>query len=686
MTGTLAFAAWVAIGAPFAGAALTPLVRRVHDRATDAVAIAASFVAAAAALRLAPALLEPDALPVESTVRWLTVPVAIDVGVLVDPLGIVLANVVAVVSFVIMLYCRGYMQDDASRTRFWMWMNAFIGSMLLLVLASNLLLLFVGWKLVGVCSYGLIGYYYRDQRKYWIGGPPPTAFVTPSEAGLKALVVTGAGDLLMLGGIFLLYGYAGTLSFLELYETAPVWLAAMAGTPGMVVLVTVLLLAGPLGKSAQFPFHEWLPEAMTGPGPVSALIHAATMVKSGVYLVARLVPLFYYGRWVAGIDDAAWFFHLTAWLGAATALLAATQALVAVELKKVLAYSTVSQIGYMMLALGAAGLVPGLLADGYTAAVFHLVSHALFKACLFLAAGTVIHAVHSIYITDMGGARRALPLTWACTLAAGWSLMGLPPSPGFWSKDAVLLVTLDASAPLFVVGLVTAGLTAFYTVRMVGLVFHGLAGDGVPIYAEDDGHGPPDGTVSMRAATGLLGLGIVAAGLGGTLLEGVLHHGLEAGLHASLAALPPGEAAAASTGGGHSVVLALTLLASAAGAVPAWRLYFSRQASPAALLARSGALRALYGFFWRRWEIDALYRLAFVDGTRRLAALVASSVEAPWDRAVHRSLPWLVTERSAQLIHRLRADSEDLTHNVAYVLAIFAALLAVLLLAAGGGG
>ena len=283
MSGTLVAAAWIAIGAPFAGAALTPLVRRVHDRAGDAVAIAASFVAAAAALRLAPALLAPEALPVESTVAWLTVPVTIDVGVLVDPLGIVLANVVAVVSFVIMLYCRGYMRDDGSRTRFWMWMNAFLGSMLLLVLASNLLLLFVGWKLVGVCSYGLIGYYYRDQRRYWIGGPSPAAFVTPSAAGLKALLVTGAGDLLMLGGIFLLYGYAGTLSFLELYETAPVWLAAMAGTPGMVVLVTLLLLAGPLGKSAQFPFHEWLPEAMTGPGPVSALIHAATMVKSGVY-------------------------------------------------------------------------------------------------------------------------------------------------------------------------------------------------------------------------------------------------------------------------------------------------------------------------------------------------------------------------------------------------------------------
>ena len=182
-----------------------------------------------------------------------------------------------------------------------------------------------------------------------------------------------------------------------------------------------------------------LPEAMAGPGPVSALIHAATMVKSGVYLVARLVPLFYYGYWVAGIDEAGWFFHVTAWVGAFTAFLAATQGLVALEFKKVLAYSTVSQIGYMMLGLGLAGLAPGLLVDGYTAGIFHLVSHALFKACLFLCAGTVIHAVHSIYVTDMGGAKTYLVLTWAFTLVAALSLMGLPPFPGFWSKDAVLL-------------------------------------------------------------------------------------------------------------------------------------------------------------------------------------------------------------------------------------------------------
>ena len=677
-----AAAAWICIVSPFVGAAVTPLVGRLRLQHADLVAVLFSFVSAVAALRLLSALAHPDSLPIESTGMWLKAPIAIGVGILIDPLSIVLANVVAVVSFVIMVYCRGYMKDDASRIRFWMWMNAFIGSMLLLVLSNNLLFLFVGWKLVGVCSYGLIGYYYQDQRTHWIGGPPPTAFVTPSEASLKALVVTGAGDMLMLGGILILYFYSGTLNFLELYETAPTWLAAMAATPGMVVLVSVLLIAGPLGKSAQFPLHEWLPEAMAGPGPVSALIHAATMVKSGVYLVARLVPLFYYGVWVAGIDEAAWFFHLTAWAGAFTALLAATQGMVAVELKKVLAYSTVSQIGYMMLALGVTGLAPGLLVEGYTSGVFHLVSHALFKACLFLAAGTVIHAAHSIYVHDMGALRSSLPLTWACTLVAALSLMGVPPFPGFWSKDAVLLATLHASTPLFVVGLVTAGLTAFYTVRFFGLVFHGPTSDALATHVREGGH-VDDGTASMRTATAVLAVALVLAGLSGPVLEGILHRGFDISLGAMLGTASETVAAATDAASGHGLVLALSLLCIAAGAVPAYVLYLSRVASPAALLDAHAALRSLYGFFWRRWAIDACYHRVFVNGTVRLAAFVAGGLEARWDRLVHHRLPWVVTRQTEHLARRLRTETEELIYNVSYVLVLFVLLLAVLLLGPG---
>ena len=685
-----ALAAWVCIGAPLVGAVVTPLLARVHPRVRDTGALLCSFVAAGAALSLLPELLHPERLPVEHTMGWLEHPVRIEFGVLVDPLSIVLANVVAVISFVIMVYCAGYMKGDPAQTRFWMWMNGFIGSMLLLVLSSNLLFLFIGWKLVGVCSYGLIGFYYQDQRKYWIGGPPPTPFVKPSEAGLKALVVTGVGDMLMLGGILLMYFHAGTLNFLELYATAPTWLAAMGTSPGMVILVSLLLLAGPLGKSAQFPLHEWLPEAMAGPGPVSALIHAATMVKSGVYLVARLVPLFYYGYWVADIGEAAWFFHVTAWIGAFTAFLAATQALVALELKKVLAYSTVSQIGYMLLGLGAAGLAPGLLLDGYTAGVFHLVTHALFKACLFLCAGTVINAVRSFYMTDMGATRRHLPATWWFTLVAALSLMGVPPFPGFWSKDAILLVTFGASLPLFVLALATVGVTACYTVRFFGLVFHGEPSPHVVDTARSSGH-LHDGDSWMRLASGMLAVAIVVACFGGPVLERVLHDAFEVSafdgaMAATLAAGAPSAAATmADESSSNGLVPILSVLFVVAGAAPAYILYVAGRGAPQSVIDRSLVARRLHTFFWNRWAIDRVITRVFVTGTRRLARWVAHDSEAHLDHLVHRRLPWLFTGWVQRLVDHLRADTEELLYNVSYVLILFGMLLTYLFLGTAGG-
>ena len=681
---TTTTAAWVCIFSPLLGAALTPVLARFHPTARDAGAVLFSLLAAVAALSLLPELSHPELLPIEHQIAWLASPFEIGFGVLVDPLSIVLTNVVAVISFVIMVYCLGYMKGDPAQTRFWMWMNGFIGSMLLLVLSNNLLFLFVGWKLVGVCSYGLIGFYYQDQRQYWIGGPAPTAFVTPSQACIKALVVTGVGDMLMLGGILLIYVYAGTLNFLELYETAPTWLSAMAADPGMIIVVSLLLLAGPIGKSAQFPFHEWLPEAMAGPGPVSALIHAATMVKSGVYLVARLVPIFYYGRWVAGIDEAAWFFYVTAWVGAFTAFLAATQGLVALELKKVLAYSTVSQIGYMLLGLGAAGFAPSLLLGGYTAGVFHLVSHALFKACLFLCAGTVIHAVHSIYIQDMGGVRKHLPLTWVFTLGAALSLIGLPPFPGFWSKDAVLLVALEANTPLFLLALITVTITAFYTVRFLGIVFHGPESAHLQQAGHSDGH-MHDGAMSMRVASGVLAVAIIIAGLGGPFLEEVLHNGFDASLAGGIVGVSAAAAEPGHDTGSHALVPLLSVLFLLAGAVPAFYLYIARRASPDALIERHAGLRSLHTFLWNRWFIDGFYNRVFVTGTSRVARFVAEDLEAPLNDLVHRRLPWLFTVKTERIVHYLRADTEELVYNVSYVLVLFVMLLTYLFLGTGGG-
>lgn len=655
------WSAWLCIAFPLIGVLVTPLLAKVNARVRDYGAVLFSFLAAAAAMRLIPYLFEPSALPRESAVVWLRVPIAVTFGVLADPLSIILANVVAVISLFIMVYSLGYMRGDHSATRYWILMNLFIGSMLLLVLANNLLFLFVGWKLVGVCSYGLIGYYYRDAEKDWIGGPPPTAYCTPSHAGLKALITTSAGDVLLLGGILIVFFFSGTLNILELYRTSSEWIPEIARFPGIMVLISLLLLAGPAGKSAQFPFHEWLPEAMAGPTPVSALIHAATMVKSGVYFVARLVPIFYYAYWVVGCNEASLFFLLTALIGGFTAFLAATQALVSLELKKALAYSTISQIGYMWLGLGAAGLTPALLVSGFTAGIFHLVSHALFKVCLFLCAGSVLHAVNTIYMHEMGGLKKTMPLTWIFMSIAALSLMGIPPLPGFWSKDAVLLSTLATHNYFIAVpAFATVILTAFYAVRFIGMTFYGTMSS-TRGYGTSEGVHSGDGYPSMWLTCGLLTCVIIVIGIFGPKLEHLLREGF-AYMLVEQQQLPITGAT------GHHLTVPLVSIAFVLlGAVPAYYLYIRRTGDRDAIMVTRPILKALYHFFWNRWYIDKLYYRFFVDGTMRFSNSMPAYIEDPLDGAYHRAvpaLPKIIYER----VRAFRTESRRLFDNIAYIL------------------
>jgi NADH-quinone oxidoreductase subunit L len=667
--------AWLCLIFPFIGVLVTPFLARIGYVLMGYGAVLFSFLAAAATLLLLPLLFSPERLPLEVAYAWLETPIRVSFGVLLDPLSIIVANVVAVISFLIMVYCLGYMEPKPSTMRFWMFMNAFIGSMLLLVLANNLVFTFVGWKLVGVCSWGLIGFHYHDEEKYWIGGPPPYKMDTPSACGLKALVVTGAGDMLMLGGILILFYYSGTFDIMTLYRTASEWIPRMAAVPGMILLVSVLLIAGPVGKSAQFPFHEWLPEAMAGPSPVSALIHAATMVKSGVFLVARLIPIFYYGYWVAGVPDAMHFFVIVAWIGAITAFLAASQGLVALELKKALAFSTVSQIGFMMLALGVSGFSRGLLVDGYTAGLFHLVSHAMFKACLFLCAGTVIHTAHSIYLHEMGALRKYMPTTWIFMVLAALSLMGVPPLPGFWSKDAVLLTCLESRHfMLFGVAMATVVCTSFYSVRFMGMIFHGRASGHVKSLEKHHAH-LGEGYPSQTFACGALALGTVAFGLIGLTAEHKLHDLFSGNLVGTLS-LPTVEPAAAFP---HLMVPLLSVLCVLAGAVPAHFFYVTRTWDVERLFSRSGALKGVHRFLWERWYIDRFYNWFFVGGALRLAGFVAGVFEAGLDALVHLRMTALIGRGGNALIEFVRADAPDLSNNIAYVLAVAAFLIAAAL-------
>ncbi len=360
-----------------------------------------------------------------------------------DGLSLVMVLVVTGVGFLIHLYAARYMALDADVARFFAAMNLFVASMLLLVLADDLVLLYLGWEGVGLCSYLLIGFWYRD--------------AATGRAARKAFLVTRIGDAAMAVGLMLLFANAGTLAIPEaMVRAQQLW---EPGAPAAAV-VAVLLLAGAVGKSAQIPLQTWLPDAMAGPTPVSALIHAATMVTAGVYLVARTHPVFELAPAVA---------VLTAVIGAATLLVAGLAALAQHDIKRVLAYSTISQLGYMFLALGV---------GAYRAAVFHLVTHAFFKALLFLAAGAVIQALEDEHdIFRMGGLRRRMPLVFWTFTAGGAALAGLPlVTAGFYSKDLILwqVFTAPRGGPLlWAVGLLGAGLTAVYIFRVVFVAFLG---------------------------------------------------------------------------------------------------------------------------------------------------------------------------------------------------------------------
>ncbi len=686
--------AWLCLIFPLIGVILTPILARLSATLTDYGAVFFSFLTAVSAVMLLPLLFTAERLPLESMYVWLDFPIKVSFGVLLDPLSIIVANVVAVISFFIMVYCLGYMKGDPGVMRFWMLMNAFIGSMLLLVLANDLIIIFIGWKLVGLCSYGLISYYYRDEKKYWIGGPEPFKFDKPSACGVKAFIVTSVGDMLMLGGFMIVYFYAGTFNILELYQEASVWIPDMAATPGMIILVSVLLIAGPVGKSAQFPLHEWLPEAMSGPGPVSALIHAATMVKSGVFLIARFIPIFYYAYWTGGVEEAMYFFIIVAWIGAITAFLAASQGLVALELKKVLAYSTVSQIGFMMLALGVSGFGQDILLKGYTAGIFHLMSHAMFKACLFLCAGTVIHASHSIYIHEMGSLRKYLPFTWVFMGLAGLSLIGIPPLPGFWSKEAVLVATLESHHYLlFAIAVVTVIFTAFYTMRFLGMIFHGQPSQHIQKETSKAGHHVGEAYRTQTFACGALAVGIVVFGLLGLKAEHALHDLFKIQLVKDLAlstvehvySFPKVLVVAASIG---SVLI---------GIIPAYMYYVSQKWNPDANYNRSKLVRTIHSFLWERWYIDKFYTWFFVRGAMRVGSMVsrkenrydilvnrsmpegirrfsssvvADKFERGFDKTVHSLLPKVISRGGNSIIDFVRADARDLSSNIVYLIAL----------------
>ena len=365
----------------------------------------------------------------------------IDVALLADPLSITMALFITGIGSLIHLYAIGYMHGDPKFSKFFLYLNLFVFSMLMLVLGENLLVTFLGWEGVGVCSYFLISFWHtRDSA---------------AVAGKKAFVTNRIGDFGVMTAMFLAFSTIGSVSYSSINEAAHSGVLA----PVTATAIGLLLFVGACGKSAQLPLYLWLPDAMEGPTPVSALIHAATMVTSGVFLMTRMSPVLH-----ASYE---WAPMVIACVGAATALFAATIAVAQNDIKKVLAYSTVSQLGYMFLAVGS---------GAYVAAIFHMVTHAFFKALLFLGSGSVIHGMHHEQdMRRMGALRKLMPVT-AITFIIGWlAIAGVPPFAGFWSKDEILLYVYANNRGLYVVGLITALLTAYYMTRQVIMVFYGEA-------------------------------------------------------------------------------------------------------------------------------------------------------------------------------------------------------------------
>ncbi|MGF1470495.1 MAG: NADH-quinone oxidoreductase subunit L [Rubrobacteraceae bacterium] len=498
------------------------------------------------------------------------------IGIYIDGLAAVMLVVVSFVSLMIQLYSGGFMEGDSRFAWYYAVLNLFTASMLGLVVASNFIELYVFWELVGLCSYLLIGHWFQK----------PSA----RDAAQKAFIVTRVGDAALFVGIIIFWSQTGTTSFTGISE------AAQAGFIGGSLFATavVLVFIGAIGKSAQFPLHVWLPDAMEGPTPVSALIHAATMVAAGVYLVARTYDIFVQSETAM---------LTVAYIGGFTALMAATMALVKKDIKRVIAYSTVSQLGYMMLALGI---------GAFSAGMFHLYNHAFFKALLFLGAGSIVYAMNSYSLDDMGGLRRRMPVTFWTMVIGGLSLSGIFPLSGFWSKDAIVASAFEEHFyVLFGMALLTVLLTAFYIFRAIFMAF-----TGEPRSEEARGAVDPPGIMTLPMIL-LAFLSIVGGWVG--IPEGV---GVPIPEYFKEFVAPSGFAAEtlSATFGvephGFNLGLAvLSLLFGAGGIGLAYLLYVQQPGRAASLAQRFSGLHA---FLDNGWYFDSLYNATFVRAAMAL--------------------------------------------------------------------
>ena len=620
---------WLILVIPLGGSLLVPVAGRFSEKLRDwtpAIFMGITMILCWSLL--------PDIGHGNPTWNWINVPgLVIPFGMLLDSLSVIMAILASSLCFLIFVYSTEYMANEGDRYRFFFLMLAFGGGMLTLVLSNNLLIGFIGWEIMGFCSYGLIGFW-NDKRN-----PPevdPTGYdqTNPllqfetegaynSYAGTKAFIVTRIGDALMLGGILLLFVFTGSFMFTDM-ATSGDWWIALAGA-GLLIPTFLLIFAGAIGKSGQFPLQVWLPEAMAGPTSVSALIHAATMVKAGVYITARFLVTMVGAAEVAsgapppafGLEIATNFFLIVAVIGAITALLTATMGMVSNELKQILAFSTLSQLGYMMTAIGTGGLLLSHYEGAYLASVLHVVAHGAFKALLFLAAGGVIHGVHTKYISKMGGLKKHMKKTWAVMWVGVLALSGIPPFSGFWSKDSIIEYTYELALHdqvgifLFIFTVLAAACTIFYSFRLMGLTFYGEPHEveddhGHDEHSEESHHQEPHdpGPAMMVPLYILAAFTLIAFLIFPYIQAIVLEEGpMTVGLWWSTL-VHMVEVKFSPEG---IVPFSITILALLAGGLSGWWIYIKGADKPNTIIPEKGILRGIHNFFKHRWYINEGY-------------------------------------------------------------------------------
>ena len=601
---------WLIPAIPLVAAAIQSLLPRGSRKLSAGICITAMGLACVLALRAFIATLgHHEAVRAVCNFTWFEFGnTTLQLGFILDPLTAAMAAMVTFVGFWIFVNATGYMHEDENYTRFFCFLSLFAAAMLGLVVSNNILLLFMCWELVGLCSYLLIGFWYHK----------PSA----AAACKKAFITTRIGDVGFFLGILMLFWQTKTLNLFNGGTGALEQAGQLAQLPGwfgwsVATTIAVLLFIGAMGKSAQFPLHVWLPDAMEGPTPVSALIHAATMVAAGVFMVGRMYPLFIAG---GSLEHPTFAMDMVLYVGAFTALFSATIAVAQFDIKRVLAYSTCSQLGFMVMALGAGGLVPGQ---------FHLLTHAFFKALLFLGSGCVIIGTHHEQdMRKMGGLKKYMPITFWCYLAGMLALAGVPPFAGFFSKDEVLLVTFQRSKLAWGMATFAAFLTAFYMTRQMFMVFAGKwrGGDDHGHHAESHGHGghePHEVPWNMWLPIAVLSLFAIGLGFYG-------------GKYAQYLGAEEEELS------GKALVMGLSVAVGVFGILLGWIIYgrktLAHASDPDPLEAKLGGLFTCLN---RKWYVDEFYEATIIRATMATGSLFRVIDKRLVDGILH-AIVWVV--------------------------------------------